>query len=154
MKAMSPACAGCQEPSGTCFPGPCKIYRARRARLSNPANLSRESRRVLNADPMLCDDCPPVGYSTDKTRCGPCPRRAGLTSMQRLAIACGNEPYADERICPTCDGSGHVPADHLATACLSALASNEPCKPDDTLKRCTICGFVVDTKYQAEKPRK
>lgn len=23
----------------------------------------------------LCDDCPPVGYLTDKTRCLPCPRR-------------------------------------------------------------------------------
>lgn len=24
----------------------------------------------------LCDDCPPDGYPTDKTRCAPCPRRA------------------------------------------------------------------------------
>lgn len=23
----------------------------------------------------LCEDCPPVGYPTDKTRCLPCPRR-------------------------------------------------------------------------------
>jgi len=23
----------------------------------------------------LCEDCPPVGYPTDKTRCAPCPRR-------------------------------------------------------------------------------
>lgn len=23
----------------------------------------------------LCEDCPPVAYSTDKTRCGPCPRK-------------------------------------------------------------------------------
>lgn len=23
----------------------------------------------------LCEDCPPVGYPTDKTRCDPCPRR-------------------------------------------------------------------------------
>lgn len=27
---------------------------------------------------MLCEDCPPVGYPTDKTRCTPCPRRAAL----------------------------------------------------------------------------
>ena len=39
------------------------------------------------------------------------------------------------------------------TACLNAIASNEPCKPDDTLKRCTICGFIVDTKYEAEFPK-
>ncbi len=24
----------------------------------------------------LCEGCPPVGYPTDKTRCGDCPRRA------------------------------------------------------------------------------
>ncbi len=24
----------------------------------------------------LCEDCPPVGYPTDETRCLPCPRRA------------------------------------------------------------------------------
>lgn len=28
-----------------------------------------------NAAPM-CDDCPPVGYPTDKTRCDECPRRS------------------------------------------------------------------------------
>jgi hypothetical protein len=27
----------------------------------------------------LCDDCPPVGYPTDKTRCLPCPRRTPLS---------------------------------------------------------------------------
>jgi hypothetical protein len=66
--------------------------------------------------PSLCDDCPPVNYPTDKTRCGPCPRRKG------------------------------------ETACLSAVATNEPCLPDSTLKRCTICGFIVDTQYAAELP--
>ena len=39
------------------------------------------------------------------------------------------------------------------TACLNAIASNEPCQPDDTLKRCTLCGFIVDTKYKAEFPK-
>ena len=38
----------------------------------------------------------------------------------------------------------------LATVCLNAIASNEPCKPDDTLRRCTICGFMVDIKYKAD----
>lgn len=27
-------------------------------------------------EPQLCEDCPPVGYPTDKTRCLPCPRRS------------------------------------------------------------------------------
>jgi hypothetical protein len=29
---------------------------------------------------MLCSDCPPIGYPTDKTRCTPCPRRAQVSS--------------------------------------------------------------------------
>lgn len=32
---------------------------------------------ILNrVQDALCSDCPPVGYPTDKTRCGMCPRRA------------------------------------------------------------------------------
>ena len=39
------------------------------------------------------------------------------------------------------------------TACLSGMATGEPCKVDAAnLRRCTICGFVIDTKYEAEKP--
>lgn len=29
----------------------------------------------------LCEDCPPVGYPTDDTRCMPCPRRAQRRSV-------------------------------------------------------------------------
>ena len=28
-------------------------------------------------DAILCSDCPPVGYPTDRTRCEECPRRGG-----------------------------------------------------------------------------
>jgi hypothetical protein len=58
------------------------------------------------------------------------------------------------------------------TPCLSALASGDACQPENrpaphdptnpfapterhdraTLKRCAICGFVIDTKFAAEKP--
>jgi hypothetical protein len=38
------------------------------------------------------------------------------------------------------------------TPCLSALASGEACQPDESLKRCAICGFVVDTKFAASTP--
>jgi hypothetical protein len=38
------------------------------------------------------------------------------------------------------------------TPCLSALASGDACQPDESLKRCTICGFVVDTEFAADKP--
>lgn len=33
---------------------------------------------------------------------------SGLSDQQRCAIACGNEPYADDKVCPTCGGCGHV----------------------------------------------
>lgn len=29
----------------------------------------------------LCDDCPPAGYPTDRTRCLPCPRRTTLETL-------------------------------------------------------------------------
>ena len=32
----------------------------------------------------------------------------GLSDMQRLAIACGNEPYGDEQVCERCAGSGLI----------------------------------------------
>lgn len=35
----------------------------------------------------------------------------GLGNMQRVAIACGNDPYADEAVCPNCHGRGHVSVD-------------------------------------------
>lgn len=34
----------------------------------------------------------------------------GLSDMQRFAISCGNEPYADDKVCPTCNGRGCVPS--------------------------------------------
>jgi hypothetical protein len=32
----------------------------------------------------------------------------GLDDMQRLAIQCGNEPYADYKVCPHCSGRGYL----------------------------------------------
>lgn len=34
-------------------------------------------------DAKLCEDCPPVGYETDKTRCLPCPRRLDPERMRK-----------------------------------------------------------------------
>lgn len=36
----------------------------------------------------LCEDCPPVGYPTDKTRCLPCPRRAPPPEATELTGLC------------------------------------------------------------------
>lgn len=33
----------------------------------------------------LCEDCPPVGYPTDKTRCAPCPRGGRLPEKESPA---------------------------------------------------------------------
>lgn len=37
-------------------------------------------------------------------------------------------------------------------ACMAGVASNKPCLTDGTSWRCTICGFVVDTRYAAKRP--
>ena len=34
----------------------------------------------------------------------------GLSDTQRLAIACGNVPYEDDKVCPQCSGRGYVSA--------------------------------------------
>jgi hypothetical protein len=45
------------------------------------------------------------------------------------------------------------PAPAPQSPCLNQAASGEPCQPDaDNLKRCTICGFIVDTSYAVERP--
>lgn len=52
-------------------------------------SLSEEDRAKFDAAALavgaenLCSDCPPPGYPTDKTRCGPCPRRAALQAQER-----------------------------------------------------------------------
>ncbi len=33
-----------------------------------------------------CEDCPPVGYPTDKTRCSECPRRTNVMADNELAV--------------------------------------------------------------------
>ena len=42
----------------------------------------------------LCDDCPPLGYPTDKTRCLECPRRTPpeLDSMADKVLAFRPKP--------------------------------------------------------------
>lgn len=46
----------------------------------------------------------------------------------------------------------HIARCRFTTVCLSALASNQPCAPDESLKRCLICGFVITPQYAPEKP--
>lgn len=64
---------------------------------------------------------------------------------------CDNGLSAEWDFCPYC---GKIQREEPSGLCLAGLASNTACRPDDTLKRCTICGFVVDTQYAAEQPAK
>lgn len=40
----------------------------------------------------------------------------GLTPSQRGAIACGNGPFADQIVCPRCNGFGHVTSPRVEAA--------------------------------------
>jgi hypothetical protein len=39
------------------------------------AEILAEAAEDATAPSQICSDCPPVGHSTDRTRCLPCPRR-------------------------------------------------------------------------------
>jgi hypothetical protein len=56
--------------------------------------------------PELCDDCPPVGYPTDKTRCLPCPRRAVKASEPPCGHSGPGGTKLTESTCP------HPHSDH------------------------------------------
>lgn len=62
---------------------------------------------------------------------------------------CDNGLNAEWDFCPWC---GKIQREEPSGLCLAGIAANKACRPDDTLKRCTICGFVVDAKYAVEKP--
>jgi len=62
---------------------------------------------------------------------------------------CDNGLQAEWDFCPWCE---KIQREEPSGLCLAGLAANKACRPDDTLKRCTICGFIVDTQYAAEKP--
>ena len=62
---------------------------------------------------------------------------------------CDNGLQAEWDFCPWC---GKIQREEPSGLCLAGLAANKACRPDEALKRCTICGFVVDTQYTVEKP--
>lgn len=46
-----------------------------------------DTRSAASAQPTRCEDCPPVGYPTDKTRCAPCDRRAAPVAQEPVGEA-------------------------------------------------------------------
>ena len=85
---------------------------------------------------------------------------AGTAAFVRRVLRASLLPGEEPSLCDDCPPDNYptdktrclpCPRRHTSS-CLTGLAANEACRPDDTLKRCTICGFVVDTQYAAEKP--
>jgi hypothetical protein len=58
----------------------------------------------------------------------------------------------DAMVAATAAALGDPIREGQQTPCLSALASGDACQPDESIKRCAICGFVVDLQFAAEKP--
>lgn len=57
-----------------------KRYSAKTSITNSVPSSSKLAESKLRDGSALCEDCPPVGYPTDATRCTPCPRRATQSS--------------------------------------------------------------------------
>ena len=82
---------------------------------------------------------------------------SGLTDMQRLAIACGNEPYADMSVCPTCNGKGMIPCGTSpASSEVSASASSSSGLPSSPLPPTTdiesLCRPATNHYHRIQLP--
>jgi hypothetical protein len=61
------------------------------------------------AELALCEDCPPVGYPTDDTRCEPCPRRTvPYRSLGDYRAAAGSHGRPNMAPPYACDGCGDL----------------------------------------------
>ncbi len=66
-----------------------------RAKINGLFRRAEKAEAALRIDdPTRCYDCPPVGYSTDETRCTPCDRR---TSLPKEAEADKDDEYDSGR---------------------------------------------------------
>lgn len=65
-----------------------------------------------------CEDCPPVGYPTDRTRCTPCDRRA---PDEGACVRCGAAPRNASGLCATCVDEDAVRAGEVEDAASQAL---------------------------------
>lgn len=84
----------------------------------------------MSAPETLCEDCPPVGYPTDKTRCLPCPRRMTDPLTARLSELLAKAKVLKligdaHRECPV-EIDAATPALALCAAAIRALATSEP----------------------------
>ena len=97
-------------------------YKARRIEAAEEREAWAEAIESLTAvcpPTILCSDCPPADYPTDKTRCLPCPRRkACLDGYAAWKMQKRNEWMADKatRIVALWDGSPGGTANCIAYA--------------------------------------
>lgn len=59
--------------------------------LSSPVHEGEGGTTASKSRIQLCDDCPPLDYPTDKTRCRPCPRRDLAASSEQQ---CAGEEHS------------------------------------------------------------
>ena len=59
---------------------------------------------AASAEPHRCEDCPPVGYPTDKTRCAPCDRRTTAPVTQE-PVAWFTEDHLTDKSATTWDAT-------------------------------------------------
>lgn len=72
-----------------------------------PHELSPGHYIHTDEDVSLCEDCPPVGYPTDKTRCLPCPRRVAPPEYAEPP-SCGHREGWKVCILPPGHSGGHL----------------------------------------------
>lgn len=72
-----------------------------------PRMRTPETPATTSKTETLCEDCPPVGYPTDKTRCTPCPRRTlldravdAMAALHRAIEPMENDPDLAGRVPP------------------------------------------------------
>lgn len=67
----------------------------------------------------LCEDCPPIGYPTDKTRCEPCPRSAAPEPHEGTPTPASACPWCGAINDQAWNREGHKPRRGDLALCIS-----------------------------------
>ncbi len=86
---------------------PVTVATIKRERMEEILINSIEADRQRRGEPVAwrCEDCPPVGYSTDVTRCEPCDRRSAPQPAEPVKVPSYD---AEVQAFIACDGMGAV----------------------------------------------
>lgn len=113
-----------------------------------PRSPCAEDHALAAACGPLCEDCPPVGYPTDKTRCLPCPRRTSpalpdTTAIQGLKDALWEQTGLVELLCDIVDCVAEDVGHGTGQSIDSVLALLGPCN-DRALEALAAVGLRPD----------